>query len=55
MIRSGDDGQHKYYKVTNHTYIDTYTHILLYIYIYTYIHTYTAAAAAYTYIEGHVS
>ena len=31
MIRSGDDGQHKYYKVTNHTYIDTYTHILPYI------------------------
>ena len=53
MIRSGDDGQHKYYKVKNHTYIDTYTRILIYIYIYT--HTYTAAAAAYTYIEGHVS
>ena len=53
MIRSGDDGQHKYYKVKNHTYIDTYTLILIYIYIYT--HTYTAAAAAYTYIEGHVS
>ena len=39
MIRSGDDGQHKYYKVKNHTYIDTYTHILIYIYIYTYIHS----------------
>ena len=53
MIRSGDDAQHKYYKVTNHTYIDTHTHILL-LYIYTYIYIYTAAAP-YAYIEGHVS
>ena len=49
MIRSGDDAQHKYYKLTNHTYIETHTHIPLYIYIYIY------TAAAYTDIEGHVS
>ena len=51
MIRSGDDAQHKYYKLTNHTYIETHTHIPLYIYIYIYIYT----AAAYTDREGHVS
>lgn len=51
MISSGDDAQHKYYKLPNHTYTETHAHIYHYIHIYIYIYT----AAAYTDIEGHVS